>query len=63
MEAVYRGLMAGLSKAAALREAQLTILRDDAQRHPAYWGAFQLVGDAAPLSDRAGVPQRRHANG
>jgi CHAT domain-containing protein len=50
MEQLYRALRAGRSKAAALREAQLSFLRQDRQFHPALWGAFQLIGDAGPLS-------------
>jgi CHAT domain-containing protein len=50
MERLYQALRAGQSKASALREAQLAILASDAQLHPAFWGAFQLVGDARPLS-------------
>jgi CHAT domain-containing protein len=50
MEQLYRALQAGKSKAAALREAQLHFLIRDRQLHPAFWGAFQLIGDASPLS-------------
>jgi len=50
MERFYSALYAGSSKAAALREAQLFILQQDRQLHPALWGAFQLIGDARPLS-------------
>ena len=50
MERLYGALQAGKSKAAALREAQLFILQQDRQIHPALWGAFQLIGDAKPLS-------------
>jgi CHAT domain-containing protein len=50
MEELYANLANGLSKADALRQAQRAVLADMAQLHPAYWGAFQLVGDAAPLS-------------
>jgi CHAT domain-containing protein len=50
MEQLYRNLKAGRSKAAALREAQLSFLQQDRQLHPAFWGAFQLIGDARPLS-------------
>ncbi len=50
MEQLYRALRAGKSKAGALREAQLSFLRQDRQFHPALWGAFQLIGDAGPLS-------------
>jgi CHAT domain-containing protein len=50
MEHFYRALQCGASKAAALRDAQCTILHREPQLHPAYWGAFQLIGDAAPLA-------------
>jgi len=48
MEHVYRALHNGASKAAALREAQQMLLEQ--QLHPAFWGAFQCVGNAEPLS-------------
>jgi CHAT domain-containing protein len=35
----------GLSRAAALRQAQLTILSDPKYRHPFYWAPFILVGN------------------
>ncbi|HKY55305.1 MAG TPA: CHAT domain-containing protein, partial [Anaerolineales bacterium] len=50
MDQMYRFLQAGTSKAAALREAQISILAENKDLHPAYWGAFQLVGNADPLS-------------
>lgn len=50
MERLYANLRAGSSKAAALREAQLSFLKQNRQLHPALWGAFQLIGDARPLS-------------
>ena len=50
MEQVYTGLRAGDSKSAALRNAQLTVYSTDSTLHPAFWGAFQLVGNAGPLS-------------
>jgi CHAT domain-containing protein len=51
MERFYGYLRAGLSKDAALRRAQLDLIRrarsDTASdgSHPYYWGAFQLNGD------------------
>jgi CHAT domain-containing protein/tetratricopeptide (TPR) repeat protein len=54
MEQLYSKLQAGDSKAAALRFAQLTALQTDPQLHPAFWGAFQLIGDPRPLT-RAGT--------
>jgi CHAT domain-containing protein len=50
MEKMYSSLRAGASKAAALREAQITLLTESRELHPAFWGAFQLIGDANPLS-------------
>lgn len=53
MEEMYKALRDGASKAAALREAQKTLLAEGDRLHPAFWGAFQLVGDPSPLSTRA----------
>lgn len=50
MEGLYRRLQAGAAKAAALRQAQCALLAETPDLHPAFWGAFQLVGDARPLS-------------
>jgi CHAT domain-containing protein len=50
MEHLYSALHNGNSKAAALREAQLFIHSKDPLIHPALWGAFQLIGNANPLS-------------
>ena len=50
MERFYGALQRGASKAAALRDAQRAVLVEEPQLHPAFWGAFQLVGDAGPLS-------------
>lgn len=50
MERLYGALRDGKSKAAALRGAQQSILADNPNLHPAFWGAFQLIGDARPLS-------------
>ncbi len=46
----YDTLKAGASKASALREAQRAVLAENPQLHPAYWGAFQLIGNPQPLS-------------
>jgi len=54
MTAFYQELRAGASKAAAMRAAQRALLALDGEAHPAYWGAFQLVGDPRPLSTSAG---------
>jgi CHAT domain-containing protein/predicted negative regulator of RcsB-dependent stress response len=50
MERVYRALFAGASKAAALRDAQRSLLMENREAHPAFWGAFQLIGNADPFS-------------
>ncbi len=50
MEAMYQALQNGDSKAAALRSAQRRMLAENPRLHPAFWGAFQLVGNAGPLS-------------
>lgn len=53
MRHFYGALHAGASKAAALRSAQRAMIATQPQLHPAFWGAFQLVGDAGPLSQAA----------
>jgi CHAT domain-containing protein len=55
MTQFYGGLRAGHSKAAALRQAQRQLLAANPQLHPAYWGAFQLIGDAHPLSNSPAI--------
>ena len=50
MDKFYSALQSGQSKAAALRNASLAILSEQPELHPAFWGAFQLVGNADPLS-------------
>jgi CHAT domain-containing protein len=46
MRSFYRGmLMEGLSPAAALREAQDTIRRQERWRAPYYWAGFTLQGE------------------
>jgi len=50
MERMYKALRTGASKAAAVREAQRSMLVDEPWFHPAFWGAFQLIGDDRPLS-------------
>ena len=44
VEAFYTRLMAGDSRAQALRAAQLGLLADFRYRHPAYWAPFLLIG-------------------
>jgi CHAT domain-containing protein/tetratricopeptide (TPR) repeat protein len=50
MRELYQHLNRGASKAEALRLAQLTLLSSAAQLHPAFWGAFELIGNPHPLS-------------
>jgi CHAT domain-containing protein len=50
MKHLYEALQTGASKAFALRDAQRTLLAETPQLHPAFWGAFQLIGNADPLS-------------
>ncbi|MCI0489913.1 MAG: CHAT domain-containing protein [Blastocatellia bacterium] len=46
MEAFYRHLADGMSKAEALRAAKLDLLSDDAASAPRYWAAFILIGES-----------------
>ena len=41
----HRGLIQGLGKAEALRQAALSLLRTDKYAHPFYWAGFVLMGD------------------
>jgi CHAT domain-containing protein len=50
MDVLYLELYSGVSKAAALRTASQTIRDRHQHLHPAFWGAFQLIGDSRPLS-------------
>jgi CHAT domain-containing protein len=50
MERMYKALRMGASKSAAVREAQQFMLAEDGWHHPAFWGAFQLIGNDRPLS-------------
>src|SRR5215207_397266 len=50
MERFYKALSRGSSKAVALRESQQFMLAEEAWLHPAFWGAFQLIGNDSPLS-------------
>jgi CHAT domain-containing protein len=53
MDGFYRALHAGMPKGEALRNAQREMLLEQPGLHPAHWGAFQLIGDAGPLSGPA----------
>ena len=50
MERMYKALSLGITKSAAVREAQQFMLSEEGWQHPAFWGAFQLIGNSAPLS-------------
>lgn len=50
MESLYRALCRGETKAAALRMAQRELLQQNGNLHPAFWAAFQLIGNTEPLS-------------
>jgi len=50
MQAFYAELHGGVTKAAALRRAQSALRERQPDLHPAFWGAFQLMGSAEPLS-------------
>jgi CHAT domain-containing protein len=50
MERFYKALSQGDSKGSALRHAQQFMLTEESWRHPAFWGAFQLIGNDQPLS-------------
>lgn len=46
MQGFYTGLDAGLSRAQALREAQLALIAKAPDfRHPSVWAAFMIIGD------------------
>jgi CHAT domain-containing protein len=49
MTEFYRQLRRGSGRAAALRAAQVRLLRSSDHAHPASWAAFGLVGDWRPL--------------
>ncbi|HTU44803.1 MAG TPA: CHAT domain-containing protein [Bryobacteraceae bacterium] len=59
MRVFYRELDAGSSKADALREAQLQLLRSNSDmREPFYWAAFNLVGEGSDGISRRNVNDR-----
>jgi CHAT domain-containing protein/Tfp pilus assembly protein PilF len=49
MVSYYRGLRRGEGRGAALRQAQLEMLKDVKRRHPYYWAGFILSGEWANL--------------
>lgn len=52
MEVMYQELMQGITKDEALREAQLSLLRDHYYHHPYYWASFVLYGDWSGMSSK-----------
>jgi MYXO-CTERM domain-containing protein len=49
MVAYYRALLQGHSRAEALRQVQLAMLRSKERAHPYYWASFAVVGMDGPL--------------
>jgi CHAT domain-containing protein len=52
MAAYYRGLMAGLGRGDALRQAQLAMLHRKGREHPFYWASFIQVGEWSDLGNK-----------
>src|SRR5439155_7004589 len=52
MTAYYTGLKQGLGRGAALRQAQLAMLKRKGREHPFYWASFIQAGDWTPLDGR-----------
>lgn len=50
MERLYTALLNGMTKSAALQSAQLSLLREQPNLHPAFWGAFILIGSTDALT-------------
>lgn len=48
-DSFYRRLLAGQRKAAALRDAQIELLNQEAYAHPFFWAPFTLTGHAGNL--------------
>ena len=46
MREFYTRLLGGATKAEALRQAQIKLLKDKETRHPYFWAPFVLLGDA-----------------
>lgn len=62
MELLYAALVRGEDKAAALRRTQTGMRSGQPDLHPAYWGAFQLVGSGQPLSPDAASPSQTNSS-
>ena len=45
----YKSLLAGATRAEALRHAQQEAMADPARQHPFYWAAFILSGESGPI--------------
>ena len=52
MDRYYGGLHSGEGRSEALRQAQLTLLRNGPHAHPFYWAAFVHIGDERPLREK-----------
>ena len=50
MTGYYSGLKDGLGRGAALRRAQLRLMRQPGRRHPFYWASFIQAGEWANLA-------------
>lgn len=59
MTEFYRSLARGETRAAAMRGAQLKLMRDGRMKNPLFWAAFVLYGNGAKLSGGAAVPVGR----
>jgi CHAT domain-containing protein len=55
MTEYYRKLLAGAGRSEALRQVQLSMLRNPALRSPYFWASFVLEGDWKPLAQQASV--------
>ena len=53
MAAYYKNLKQGLGRGEALRQVQLTMLRQNANLHPFYWANFIQAGDWTELKESA----------
>ena len=56
MLSFYQNLKNGMPKDEALRKAKQDFLSTALKKHPHFWGAFMLIGDAKPLNDSSGFP-------
>jgi CHAT domain-containing protein len=56
MIAVHKSLVAGASRADALRDVQLQVLADQATSHPFFWAPFFLQGNPSSLDGKPARP-------